>query len=33
LPFDDDLKPTPAFLALREAIDVSRPLVIGGARG
>jgi endo-1,4-beta-xylanase len=24
LPFDDDLKPTPAFLALRGAIDVSR---------
>jgi len=24
LPFDDDLQPTPAFLALREAIDASR---------
>ncbi|MGD0628367.1 MAG: endo-1,4-beta-xylanase [Terracidiphilus sp.] len=25
LPFDDDLKPTPAFLAMRDAIDASRP--------
>ena len=25
LPFDDDLQPTPAFLALREAIDTSHP--------
>ncbi|MGA2671918.1 MAG: endo-1,4-beta-xylanase [Terracidiphilus sp.] len=26
LPFDDDLKPTPAFLALRAALDDARPL-------
>jgi endo-1,4-beta-xylanase len=26
LPFDDNLKPTPAFLALREAIDAGRPV-------
>lgn len=29
LPFDDDLKPTPAFIALREAIDASRPVMTG----
>jgi endo-1,4-beta-xylanase len=33
LPFDDDLKPTPAFVALREAIDGSRQRVTGGAKG
>jgi endo-1,4-beta-xylanase len=27
LPFDDDLEPTPAFEAIRSAIDVSRPAV------
>ncbi|KAA6464735.1 endo-1,4-beta-xylanase [Acidobacteria bacterium AB60] len=27
LPFDDDYRPTPAFIALRNAIDYSRPLV------
>jgi endo-1,4-beta-xylanase len=26
LPFDDDLRPTPAFYALRDAIDTSKPL-------
>ena len=26
LPFDDDLKPTPAFFALRDAIDAAKPL-------
>ncbi len=26
LPFDDDLRPTPAFFALRNAIDTSKPL-------
>lgn len=32
LPFDDDLKPTPAFAAIREAIDTSRsPAVPPGA--
>jgi endo-1,4-beta-xylanase len=33
LPFDDDLKPTPAFVALREAIDASRPVMTSNARG
>jgi endo-1,4-beta-xylanase len=32
LPFDDDLKPTPAFLALRDAIDASRPVRAGSAK-
>ena len=27
LPFDDDMRPTPAFAALRNAIDAARPLV------
>ena len=31
LPFDDDLQPTPAFAALRTAIDSSRPLVAAPA--
>ncbi len=30
--FDDDLKPTPAFLALRDAIDASRPIPSGNAK-
>jgi endo-1,4-beta-xylanase len=31
LPFDDSMMPTPAFLALREAIDASRPVRAGNA--
>lgn len=31
LPFDDDLKPTPAFIAIRAAIDSARPVVQAGA--
>jgi endo-1,4-beta-xylanase len=27
LPFDDDLRPTPAFVAIRSAIDAARPVV------
>ncbi len=32
LPFDDDLKPTPAFLALREAIDAAHPFAGGNSK-
>ncbi|MGA9670234.1 MAG: endo-1,4-beta-xylanase [Terracidiphilus sp.] len=32
LPFDDNLKPTPAFAALREAIDATRPIITGRAK-
>jgi endo-1,4-beta-xylanase len=32
LPFDDDLKPTPAFLALRDAMDASRAVGAGSAK-
>jgi endo-1,4-beta-xylanase len=32
LPFDDELKPTPAFLAMREAIDDARPSTGGNLK-
>jgi endo-1,4-beta-xylanase len=32
LPFDDSLKPTPAFLALREAIDTAHPYAAGNSK-
>ena len=33
LPFDDDMQPSPAFAALRTAIDSSRPLIAAPATG
>lgn len=33
LPFDDDMQPSPAFAALRTAIDSSRPLIAAPAAG
>ena len=32
LPFDDDLKPTSAFVALREAIDATHTVMTGVAK-